>query len=133
VCTGYVEDAAPYYRAMDLMVLPSWREGFPNVVLEAAASGVPVVATTCTGSCDAVVPEVTGLLVPPGYADAIAEAALRILGDDKLRERMSEAARKWAVKDFEQQRVLRMTVQFYEELLKRRGKSAARKTEAVIG
>jgi glycosyltransferase involved in cell wall biosynthesis len=42
ICTGYVPDPAPYYRAMDLMVLPSWREGFPNVVLEASASGVPV-------------------------------------------------------------------------------------------
>ena len=115
------------------MVLPSWREGFPNVVLEAAASGVPVVATTCTGSCDAVVPEVTGLLVPPGYADAIAEAVLRILCDDELRGRMSAAARKWAVKHFEQQQVLHMTVQFYEELLKRRGYAARRETEVVTG
>lgn len=65
VHTGYVADAAPYYRAMDLLVLPSWREGFPNAVLEAAASGVPVVAAACTGSRDTVVPEVTGLLVPP--------------------------------------------------------------------
>jgi len=115
------------------MVLPSWREGFPNVVLEAAASGVPVVATTCTGSCDAVVPEVTGLLVPPGYADAIAEAVLRILGDEELRGRMSEASRAWAVKHFEQQRVLQMTVQFYEELLKRSGYAARTRTEAITG
>ena len=64
ICTGFVEDTAPYYRAMDLMVLPSWREGFPNAVLEAAATGIPVIATQCTGSSDAVIPEVTGLLVP---------------------------------------------------------------------
>lgn len=133
VCTGYVADAAPYYRAMDVMVLPSWREGFPNVVLEAAASGVPVVATTCTGSCDAVVPEVTGLLVPPGYSDAIAEAVQRLLGNEQVRLRMGEAARKWAVEHFEQQRVLRMTVQFYEELLRRRDQSARTKPEAVTG
>ncbi|WP_162601131.1 glycosyltransferase family 4 protein [Occallatibacter savannae] len=131
VCTGYVADAAPYYRAMDVMVLPSWREGFPNVVLEAAASGVPAVATTCTGSCDAVVPEVTGLLVPPGYADAIAEAVLRLLGDEDLRAKMGEAARKWAVEHFEQQRVLRMTVLFYEELLRGRNRSPSTKIEAL--
>lgn len=131
VCTGYVSDAAPYYRAMDVMVLPSWREGFPNVVLEAAASGVPVVATTCTGSCDAVVPDVTGLLVPPGYSDAIAEAVLRLLGDEQLRARMGRAARKWAVEHFEQERVLRMTVQFYQELLRRRDQSARTNAEAV--
>lgn len=133
VCTGYVADAAPFYRAMDVMVLPSWREGFPNVVLEAAATGVPVVATTCTGSCDAVVQEVTGLLVPPGYADAIAEAVLRLLGDEAARQRMGEAARKWAVEHFEQQRVLRMTVQFYEELLKRSAKKLGTGAAAVTG
>jgi len=133
VCTGYVADAAPYYRAMDVMVLPSWREGFPNVVLEAAASGVPVVATTCTGSCDAVVPEVTGLLVRPGYASAIAEAVLRLLGDDQLRGKMAKAARKWAIEHFGQQRVLRMTVQFYEELLMRKAHGTSSKTEPITG
>jgi len=55
-----VADTAPYYRAMDLMVLPTWREGFPNVVLEAAASGIPVITTIATGSRRLVVPEVTG-------------------------------------------------------------------------
>ena len=58
-CTGFVADTAPYYRAMDLMVLPSWREGFPNAVLEAAATGLPVITTECTGSRDSVVPEVS--------------------------------------------------------------------------
>ena len=40
ICSGFVNDTAPYYRAMDLLVLPTWREGFPNVVLEAAATGI---------------------------------------------------------------------------------------------
>lgn len=131
VCTGLVADAAPYYKAMDVMVLPSWREGFPNVILEAAASGVPVVATTCTGSRDAVLSEVTGLLVPPGYASAITEAVLRLLGDPELRGRMSAASREWAVKHFEQQRVMAMTVQFYEELLKRWRNEAISGSEAI--
>lgn len=117
VCTGYVADTAPYYRAMDLLVLPSWREGFPNAVLEAAASGVPVVTTTCTGSRDAVVPEVTGLMVPPGDPGMIASAVLRILGDDRVRECMSRATRSWAVAHFEQSRVLGEMVRFYRYLL----------------
>jgi glycosyltransferase involved in cell wall biosynthesis len=78
-CTGLVADTAPYYRAMDVLVLPTWREGFPNVVLEAAASGIPVVTSECTGARDSVVPEVTGLVIPPGYPDAICEAVLGIL------------------------------------------------------
>src|ERR1039458_7732921 len=64
---------------MDVMVLPTWREGFPNVVLEAAATGIPVVTTQSTGSRDSVVPEVTGLLIPPGYPEAISEAVLKLL------------------------------------------------------
>jgi len=118
VCTGFVADTAPYYRAMDLMVLPSWREGFPNVVLEAAATGVPVIATYCTGSRDAVVPEVTGLLVPPGYPDAICEAVLGLLRDPDCCRRMSTAARKWVIENYEDRRVLGMAVAFYLNLIR---------------
>ena len=78
-CTGFVADTAPYYRAMDLMVLPTWREGFPNVVLEAAAQAFRSSPRYVTGSRDAVVPEVTGLLIPPGYPEAIREAVLKLL------------------------------------------------------
>ena len=116
VCTGFVPDAAPYYRAMDLMVLPSWREGFPNAILEAAATGVPVVATICTGSRDAVIPEVTGLLVPPGYPDAICEAVMSLLRDPDRRRRMSAAARRWVIENYDDRRVLGMAVAFYKSL-----------------
>lgn len=119
VCTGLVPDTSAYYRAMDLLVLPSRREGFPNVILEAAATGIPVVATHCTGSRDAVISEVTGLLVPPGYPDAIAEAVLRLLGDPELRRRMANAARAWVVENYDHRQVLGATVTFYESLLRR--------------
>lgn len=116
VITGYVADVAPFYQVMDLMVLPSWREGFPNAVLEAAASGVPVVSTFSTGARDAVIPEVTGLLVPPGYPDAICEACITLLQDDMRRARMGAAARDWAERYFAQDRVLSLTVDFYKVL-----------------
>jgi hypothetical protein len=118
VCTGFVADTAPYYRSMDVMVLPSWREGFPNVVLEAAASGVPVVATYCTGSRDAVISEVTGLLVPPGYPDAICEAVLGLLRDPVRCQRMSTAARRWVIENYEDRRVLGLAVAFYLNLIR---------------
>jgi glycosyltransferase involved in cell wall biosynthesis len=117
--TGYVADAAPYYRAMDVMVLPTWREGFPNVVLEAAASGIPVVTTLCTGSRDAVVPEVTGLLIPPGYPVAIREAVLQLLLNPERRRRMGEAARAWVLQNYVNGRVLGLTVHCYKNLLER--------------
>ena len=115
-CTGYVGDTAPYYRAMDLLVLPTWREGFPNVVLEAAATGLPVVTTECTGSRDSVVPEVTGLLIPPGYPQAISEAVLRLLRDPARRRRMGVAARAWVVEHYSDARVLALTAHFYRNL-----------------
>jgi glycosyltransferase involved in cell wall biosynthesis len=118
VCTGLVADTAPYYRAMDLMVLPTWREGFPNVVLEAAASGIPVVTTISTGSRDAVIPEVTGLLIPAGYPQAIAEAVIRLIRNRDERFRMGRAARAWVIEQFVNGHVLGLTVGFYQKLLR---------------
>jgi glycosyltransferase involved in cell wall biosynthesis len=116
-CTGYTADAAPYYRVMDLMVLPTWREGFPNAVLEAAATGIPVVTPLCTGSRDSVVPEVTGLLIPPGYPEAISEAVLKILLDKELRLRMGAAARRWVMEHYTNDRVLGLLTSYYKSLL----------------
>jgi glycosyltransferase involved in cell wall biosynthesis len=117
VYTGFVDDAAPFYRAMDVLVLPTWREGFPNVVLEAAATGIPVVTTECTGARDSVVSEVTGLLIPPGYPEAIAEAVLMILRDPERRHRMGRAARAWVVEHYVESHVVRLTTEYYESLL----------------
>jgi glycosyltransferase involved in cell wall biosynthesis len=117
ICTGFVDDTAPYYRGMDVLVLPTWREGFPNVVLEAAATGIPVVTTECTGARDSVVPEVTGLLIPPGYPDAIAEAVLKIIRDPERQGRMGKAARAWVLEHFLEERVLGLTADYYRSLL----------------
>jgi glycosyltransferase involved in cell wall biosynthesis len=116
-CTGFVADTAPYYRAMDLMALPTWREGFPNVVLEAAATGIPVITTLSTGSRDSVVPEVTGLLIPPGYPEAISKAVLRLLRNPDRRRRMGEAARAWIMEHFVDERVLGLAAVFYKSML----------------
>ncbi len=117
--TGFVADTAPYYRVMDVMVLPTWREGFPNVVLEAAATGIPVVTTLSTGSRDAVVPEVTGLLIPPGYPVAICESVLQLLGSPERRCRMGLAARAWVLDHYVNEHVLGRTAQYYKSLLDR--------------
>jgi len=116
-CTGFVADAAPYYRAMDVLVLPTWRERFPNVVLEAAASGIPVVTTVSTGARDSVIPEVTGLLIPPGYPEAISEAVLKIIRDPERQRRMGQAARRWIVEHYLESRVLGLTAEYYRSLL----------------
>jgi len=124
--TGFVADTAPYYRAMDVMVLPTWREGFPNVILEAAASGIPVVTTLCTGSRDAVVPEVTGLLIPPGYPVAIRESVMQLLNNPERRWRMGQAARAWVLNHYVNESVLGRTVRYYQTLLDRNLPRSAR-------
>ena len=115
--TGFVEETEEYYRAMDLLVLPTWREGFPNAVLEAAATGIPVVTTMATGARDSVLPEVTGLLVPPGYPQAIAEAVLHLLHHPDRMRQMGQAARAWVLEHFTDAHVLSLTIKFYRALL----------------
>jgi glycosyltransferase involved in cell wall biosynthesis len=118
---GYAADTVEYYRAMDMLVLPTHREGFPNVALEAAACGLPVVTTESTGARDAVLAEVTGLLIPPRMPQAVAEAALSLIRDEEKRKRMGEAGRRWVVERFSQERVLGLAVEFYREMVEKQG------------
>ena len=131
VCTGYVANTAPYYRAMNVLILPTRREGFPNAVLEASATGIPVITTLATGARDAVVPEVTGLLIPPGYPEAISEAVLKLFGDPERCKRMGEAARAWAIDSFVNVHVLMLTIEFYKSLLNREDCANARHEVAM--
>jgi glycosyltransferase involved in cell wall biosynthesis len=126
VHTGFVADTAPWYRSMDVMVLPTWREGFPNAVLEAAASGIPVITTQATGARDSVLPEVTGLLVPPGDAGAIANAVLTLLADPVRRQHMGRTARQWVSESFPQERVQARAVALYCKMVADPARAASR-------
>ncbi len=83
----------PLLGASDLFVLPSHQEGFSNALLEAMAAGLPVIATRVGGNVDAVVENVTGLLVPPRAPPALAEAIGRLARDPALRGKLGAAAR----------------------------------------
>ncbi len=85
--TGYLSDPAPYYHVMDVLALPTYREGFPTVGLEAASAGKPVVSTFATGAVDAVIDGETGILVPVGEARALAEALRLVLEERALAAR----------------------------------------------
>lgn len=88
---GYV-DVAPLYALASVVVLPSYREGLPLTVLEAAAASKPIVATPVGGVPDVVQDEQTGLLVPVGDSTALATALRRLLQDAPLRQRLGAAA-----------------------------------------
>lgn len=96
-------DTPPLYAAMDLVALPTYREGFPNVPLEAAAMKLPIVATDIPGCRDAIVHETTGILIPPRDTQALAAALRRYIDDDSLRARHGEAARTRVLENFRQE------------------------------
>jgi len=97
---GRVADPRAHYRLMDVLCLPTLREGMPNVCLEAAAMEIPVVTTTATGAVDSVADGETGLLVQPGDAVGLAHALRRLHHDTALARRMGAAGRRWATTHF---------------------------------
>lgn len=114
---GLVENAAACYAVMDVVALPSYREGFPNVPLEAAAMGLPVVATGVAGCVDAVADGETGTLVSPGDAAGLAAAVERYLVDPPLAADHGRRGRARALTDFAQERIWRELETTYRELL----------------
>lgn len=114
VClVGNVPETADYYAAMDVVCLPSRREGLPTVLLEAGAAGVPIVATDATGTSDLVEDMVTGLVVPIDDAVSLAAALARVLLDQALGRCLAEAALSRVKLDFDQAVVWQHLHKFY--------------------
>lgn len=100
---GYIDDLDRLWADSDIMVLPSYREGLPLVVIEAAAAGVPAVVTDCTGGPESVVDGVTGLVVPRRDAAALGAAIARLLDEPETRRRMGRAARDRALERYDRE------------------------------
>jgi glycosyltransferase involved in cell wall biosynthesis len=118
---GSRNDVVRLYRGMDLYVLASHREGFPRSAMEAAAMGIPIVATDVRGCRQVVEHGVTGLLVPPRNPPALADAVAALARDPSRRRRMGAAGRQKALRDFDQQRCIDLTLATYRRLLTRAG------------
>lgn len=116
---GASEDMPSIYRAAHVVVLPSYREGLPKVVIEGSACGRPVVTTDAPGCRDAVVDGETGYLVPVRDAQALAARIRTLLESRDLRQRMGEAGRRLVVERFSTERVVEATLKVYDELLAR--------------
>ena len=122
---GMVHDVASIYRAMDLFVLPTYREGFGTSLLEAAAMELPVIATRIPGCVDAVRDRETGLLVPARDAEALAAAMRVYLDDPELRRRHGVSGRRRALREFDPETLREGLVQEYVRLLGARGAAGA--------
>jgi glycosyltransferase involved in cell wall biosynthesis len=102
----FVTDTAPFYHAFDMFVLATYREGFPNVVLEAGSAGLPVITTDATGAVDSVVPNITGLMVKTGNVAELTTAIASMAADGDTRRRLGEAARTRCIEKFEREKVI---------------------------
>jgi glycosyltransferase involved in cell wall biosynthesis len=117
---GGRDDVDRLYAGMDIFVLASHREGFPRSAMEAAAMGVPVIATDIRGCRQVVDPGVTGLLVPARDANALAGAIASLAIDSDRRRQLGNAGRAKAARDFDERRCVGITLDTYRALLNRR-------------
>lgn len=113
---GHVDDMPALLASVDIVVLPSYREGLPKGLIEAAACGLPLVTTDVPGCREVVNDGVDGLLVPPRDAVALARAIARFQDDRGLAERLGGAARSKAMNEFDEKIVISKTLATYGEV-----------------
>jgi glycosyltransferase involved in cell wall biosynthesis len=116
ILTGARSDVPQILAALDIFVMTSDTEGLPNAVMEAMASGLPVVATRVGGTPELVAEGETGHLVPPGRREPLLEALRALVADRALRRRMGEAGRIRIAAEFTLQRMVAGTRAVYDSL-----------------
>lgn len=117
---GYTAEPESYMAASDIFALPSYREGFGSVIIEAAACGIPAVASRIYGLTDAVVDGSSGLLHTPGQPTEIAAQLNRLIVDDDLRQRLGAAALARARSTFRTSLIVDALSDYYERMLSKR-------------
>jgi glycosyltransferase involved in cell wall biosynthesis len=120
VFTGFVDEVEEAMSALDVFVLPSYREGMPRTIIEAMASGKPVVATRIRGCREEVVQGETGYLVPVRDGKAIGEALVQILNSRAVEDTMQRNGRKRAEEHFDERQVLDREIAAYSRLVRER-------------
>ena len=112
------DELLAYYAAADCFVLPSYREGFPNTVLEAGVMGVPCIVTDVNGSREIIKDGINGLIVPSKDVEALYDAMMKMMTDVTMHSRMASVARKMIADRYEQGFVRKCLYGFYDEILK---------------
>lgn len=116
VFEGYQSDVRPYLVASDVLILPSYREGFPNVILQAGAMGLPVIVTDINGSDEVVESGVNGVIIPKKSADALYCAMKDMVSDREHTAQMASVARGMVASRFDQRELWRAIVEMYNGL-----------------
>jgi len=126
---GARDDVADVLRTMDLFVLPSLAEGTSNTILEAMASGLPVIATKVGGNAELVEDDHTGMFMEPGNWRDLATRIIGYASDPDLRERQGRAARKCVEERFSMDAMVANYANLYERLIQRSGIARAREND----
>ncbi|MEN1925805.1 glycosyltransferase family 4 protein [Luteimonas qiangzhengi] len=113
---GHVDDMPALFGSVDMVVLPSYREGLPKGLIEAGACALPLVTTDVPGCREVVTDGIDGLLVPVRDAEALAGAIARLQDDPELAARLGQAARAKALAEFDEKIVIERTMAVYREL-----------------
>jgi glycosyltransferase involved in cell wall biosynthesis len=113
---GFQEDIRPFLKLSDALVFPSYREGFPNVPMQAAAMCLPQIVTDINGCNEIVIQRVTGLIVPLKNVQALSEAMLELANDFELREKMSTNSRSLITKRYLRHDIWNLIEEEYEDL-----------------
>ena len=113
----YGDDLLAHYAASDCFVFPSYREGFPNTVIEAGAMGLPSIVTDINGAREIIIHGENGVIIPSKDADAIYHAMEQMMLDKKKAKAMADNARPLIASRFEQSFVHKCLLDFYEEIL----------------
>ncbi|MBK9150481.1 MAG: glycosyltransferase family 4 protein [Saprospiraceae bacterium] len=117
VYPGRADDVRPFYAMMDIFVFPSYREGFPNAVLEACAMELPVIATDINGCNEIIEDKVSGLLIPPKSSSAIENAVSLLIDRPEMRKALAMSARAAVVEKFSNEIVWNAVREEYQILL----------------
>lgn len=117
VSVGYQNDVRPFFAISNVLVFPSYREGFPNVVMQAGAMGLPSIVSDING-CNEIIQEgKNGLIIPPKDTKALEQAMEKIQLDETLRNKLQSNARKMIVNRFEQSLLWEALLEEYQRLL----------------
>ncbi|MGD8331260.1 MAG: glycosyltransferase family 4 protein [Acidobacteriota bacterium] len=131
VFAGWRQEMPEMYALMDVLALPSYREGFPRAPMEASAMGIPSVVTDIRGCREAVEDGVNGLLVPTGDPDALAAALVKTLTDHELAATMGAAARSLARARFDEREVFARVKSQYRRLTRAERDTTIERREAL--
>ena len=111
---GRQADVRPFYEQADAFVFPSYREGFPNTVLEAGAMGLPSIVTNINGANEIIIPEENGLIIPSKDSDALYQAMQRFIDEPELVKKMANNARKMVIDRYEQKYIWGELLKVYQ-------------------